>query len=235
MYIEIYNTTNSKYGYNKKQGGNNGKLNQDIIHKISEKNQKKIICITTNEIFDSIKLASEKYCVSPSSISECCYHRFLSSGKLQDGTPLQWLFYEEFLSGNYKIIKSPKDKRVICITTNKVFKNSQEAGKYYNMDYSHLYTICKNKKGYCGEFEGVKLQWLFYDDFLNGDKVEEVIDYRVVCINTNEVFNTPKQASEYYNLDRSSIVKCCKHKRKSCGKDKNNKPMRWEYYKNLKK
>ena len=43
MYIKIYNTTNSKYGYNKKFGGANGLFNEDIKLRIDNLKDTSII------------------------------------------------------------------------------------------------------------------------------------------------------------------------------------------------
>jgi NADPH-dependent glutamate synthase beta subunit-like oxidoreductase len=40
----------------------------------------------------------------------------------------------------------------------------------------------------------------------------------VICITTGMIFDTVKEASEYYCVDRSSITKCCRHNIKSAGK-----------------
>ena len=45
-----------------------------------------------------LKDGGEKYNIkNPSNISECCRGKKLSAGKLPDGTPLQWIFYDDFL------------------------------------------------------------------------------------------------------------------------------------------
>ena len=54
---------------------------------------KTIYCITTGEKFNSIKEANEYY--NASNISACCKGKYKSSGKLPDGTPLQWKYYED--------------------------------------------------------------------------------------------------------------------------------------------
>ena len=40
---------------------------------------------------------------------------------------------------------------------------------------------------------------------------------RVICIETGEIYRTIKDAGEAKKLDRSSIAKCCKGKKKTCG------------------
>lgn len=42
-------------------------------------------------------------------------------------------------------------------------------------------------------------------------------DKKVICINTGECFESIKKASEKYNLDSSSISKCCRGKLKTVG------------------
>ena len=59
---------------------------------------KKVICITTNKIFDSVKQASKFYNIkSYSHISRCCAGKLKSCGKLEDGTPLRWMYYKDYL------------------------------------------------------------------------------------------------------------------------------------------
>lgn len=64
-------------------------------------NSEKIICITTNEIFECTWVASEKYNISNGDISRCCRYERNYCGKLQDGTKLVWRYYKEF-SKKYK-------------------------------------------------------------------------------------------------------------------------------------
>ena len=53
---------------------------------------------------------------------------------------------------------------------------------------------------------------------------------KVICINTNIVYDSIKQAGEDTNTDTSCIVKCCKGKIKSAGKDVKGNKLVWEYY-----
>lgn len=302
MYINIYNTTNPKYGYNKKYGGSSGKHTEYTKNKMSEIQTnmfgKKIICVTTSEIFDSIAKASEKYNISNgnivlcckgelnkagsynkkplqwlyyedylngktvidtriicittgelyysmeeiidsnkfinttiSGISQCCSFKQSTSGELKDGTRLQWMYYSDYKSGKTPIeTKIHTDTKIICTTTNKIFNNAKEAGEYYSIDYSHLYDNCKGKTLYCGEINGEKLQWLYYKNYLDGEISKKIKDNRVICLNTLDIFESIKKASEYYKCDKSVLAKCCKGKRKSCGKDNKGKALHWSYY-----
>lgn len=69
-------------------------------------------------------------------------------------------------------------------------------------------------------------------DNIQNTKVKKVKrKTKVKCINTNEVFDTIKQASNYYNTYTESIISCCKGKRNYSGKHPiTNEPLQWEYY-----
>lgn len=60
---------------------------------------RKVICITTDKIFDSIIEASIYYNMkSSSAIGACCRKKdkYKSAGKLEDGTSLVWMYYEDY-------------------------------------------------------------------------------------------------------------------------------------------
>ena len=59
---------------------------------------RKIICISTNEIFNSAKDAYTKYNISRSFLMDACHNRTTYAGRLEDGTPLLWMFYDEYQS-----------------------------------------------------------------------------------------------------------------------------------------
>ena len=58
-------------------------------------NRRKVICITTGKIFNSVTEASNYYNVARNTISFCCKVKLKSAGKLKDGTKLQWKYLEE--------------------------------------------------------------------------------------------------------------------------------------------
>ncbi|MGX7134079.1 NUMOD3 domain-containing DNA-binding protein [Enterococcus thailandicus] len=59
------------------------------------KHAKSVICLTTGEIFESIKVAASFYSITSSSdISRVCRGRRKTAGKLADGTKLTWSYYK---------------------------------------------------------------------------------------------------------------------------------------------
>lgn len=73
-----------------------------IAHKASgagNGSARKVVCITTNKVFDTIKEASDFYNANINSIIRVCQHKSNSAGQLSDGTKLQWAYYEDYLKG----------------------------------------------------------------------------------------------------------------------------------------
>jgi len=68
--------------------------------KKSQTQPKRIICLTTNEIFDSMLDAYNKYGIQKTNISACCRGKMKSAGKLEDGTKMQWMYYDKYLEKN---------------------------------------------------------------------------------------------------------------------------------------
>ena len=52
----------------------------------------------------------------------------------------------------------------------------------------------------------------------------------VICTTTNKIFNSIKEAAEYYKCNSSKIVEVCKGRRKTCGKSPDGIPLEWMYY-----
>lgn len=61
--------------------------------------RKKVICITTNHVFNTIASA-KKFYGCDSHISDCCRNNRKYCGTLDDGTKLQWMYYEQYLMEN---------------------------------------------------------------------------------------------------------------------------------------
>ena len=79
---------------------------KEIIEKIEAENKvnedgkrprqryRSVICVTTGEIFNTIKDAVKKYHVHSTNVSQCCRGNVKHTGKLPDGTPLEWRYID---------------------------------------------------------------------------------------------------------------------------------------------
>ena len=63
----------------------------------SKTGKKKVICLETGVVYESIANAENITKINGSTISSCCIGRYKSAGKLEDGTKLHWMYYDEYL------------------------------------------------------------------------------------------------------------------------------------------
>lgn len=233
MYIKLYNTTNDKFGYNKMYGGSNGLHTEEVKEKLrkiqTDKLGKKVICVTTDMVFDSVSEGARYYNISSSTVSGCCMSKGVSTVRV-DSVKLQWLYYDDYLSGiDIPIID---DDRVICITTGEIFANMTVAAKkYYNGDIAGIYNCCKFIFAGSTNANGVKLQWLYYKDYIDGKKPLDIKDYSIICVTTDKVFKNAQEAARYYNIDSSHIYKNCRKENAYAGTLEDGTKLQWLYYK----
>lgn len=71
-----------------------GIKNPNFGKKMALSNSRKVFCITTNEIFESITEASLKYNIHRSNISRCCKGKMKTCGKI-NGAKAEWAYYED--------------------------------------------------------------------------------------------------------------------------------------------
>lgn len=126
--------------------------------------------------------------------------------------------------------ESPKARQVINLDTLEVFETMTTACEKYNISSGNLTNVCQRQER--GTHGTRKLaggyRWMYYDEYLEkGDIVGEYKNAHhkaVINIDTGKIFNTIREASDYYNIDSSSIAKTCKGRFKTSG------GYRWEYY-----
>jgi len=135
---------------------------------------KKVICLTTGEIYDSQTKAEEKMGVPTGSVSSCCTNRTQSAGKHSEtGEPLIWMFYDDYVLNKETvgwlekyIINRSYSNKVICLNTNEVFNSPKDAGLKYNIHGSNISACCKGNLKSSGRnpITGEKLKWEFYNN-----------------------------------------------------------------------
>ena len=100
--LDLHQSTVIRY---LKQGSLLGFCEYNSKHSLSKsgltsggKNNKRTICINSQEIFDSQNVAAIKYNINSSTISRCCKGNLKYAGKHPDtGESLHWMYYEEWL------------------------------------------------------------------------------------------------------------------------------------------
>lgn len=63
---------------------------------------------------------------------------------------------------------NPSSKKVICVTTNKIFNSLSQACRFYKINnIGNLTYCCQGVQKTCGKTsDGVRLQWMYYTDYL---------------------------------------------------------------------
>ena len=137
-------------------------INFDIIY-----NTTSVVCLNTREIFENTKEADEKYNCH-GCINKCCNKKRKTVGKLANGTPLVWRYYEDYINMTEeeieKIIKDStinNGKKVICLDTLEIFESRASACKKYNIDSKSLRECCNGKRK-----SAKGLHWMNYEDYL---------------------------------------------------------------------
>ena len=71
------------------------------LHPDDNPNSKKIVCLTTDKIYDSAKTASKENGCNYSKLCMCCRGERKSCGKDKNGNPLHWMFYKDYINVVY--------------------------------------------------------------------------------------------------------------------------------------
>jgi group I intron endonuclease len=74
---------------------------------------------------------------------------------------------------NFKRGNHPLSKKIICITTGRLFECIVDGAEYYNIKAkSHITSCCQGKRHYCGKLlDGTPLKWMYYDDYIKQQSI----------------------------------------------------------------
>ena len=119
-------------------------------------NARKVICINTNEVFDTILEAENKYNKYKSisaNIIKCCQGERRYSGKFEDGTPIQWAYYsdgveytlkenaDEYHGDEKAIAQYDKDMNLIAM-----YKSAREAERATGIGFRMISRVAKGER-----------------------------------------------------------------------------------------
>lgn len=188
-YIKKYNSI--KDGYNILEGGT---IN-------NKRCCKKVICLETQEIFNSLTEAAKKYGKSGCVLSAVC------SGKKPTFCGKHWAYLDENMKpilDKIKLNTKPKMIRIRCIETGEIFNSIKQACIAKNCSQSQLGQLLRgvrNIKTAAG------LHWE-YVDLENKKEINKGTNRKkvpVICKETGQTFKSISECSKYFNVYRSSI------------------------------
>lgn len=180
-YIKLYNSNNKLYGYNKTSGGESGyEITNDTKEKMSKNHAnfrygnspiaRKVICLNTLEVFDSLASAAKKYNKTPKDISNVIYKKQKSAGiDMRTGQSLIWDFYDSNKSYRriiyYNNAPRYKDTRVITHDHKTPFKTITEARDYYHIDRNYILDCLNGKVTYEETLKNEKPYFMWYEKY----------------------------------------------------------------------
>lgn len=120
-------------------------------------------------------------------------------------------------------IANPNKINIICLETKQKFISIKEAARQLKISQPNISKVLNKNNLTAGGYHFITI--LKYNQ-LSEQEIEEIllkhpakkqIISKVMCIETQQVFNSIAEASQVLNLDASSISKVLNGKRKSCG------------------
>lgn len=161
MYIKLYNTTNSKYGYNKKYGGANGCHSEETKLKIGQS-----VSGENNGFYGKQHTEETKQ-----KLREANTGKKVWLGRHHSEETKQKISASKV--GTQAGGNNPRANKVICLNTGQVFDCAKDgalwAGATRKNAGSSIIMCCKGKRKTSDKHPqtGEKLKWMYYEDYLN--------------------------------------------------------------------
>ena len=123
---------------------------------VIDKRKRPIICIETNEKFESTAEAARHYKTTAENIQRACKNYAKTAVKLH------WCYLEDFATRNVVTESIPgkptKPRAVLCIETGKRFESISAAGRFYKIRSANICRACKNPQS-----KAANLHWRYAD------------------------------------------------------------------------
>lgn len=209
-WIDLKEACNKKKGYN---------IQSEVL--VVPKISKKVVCLETKEIFESLEEAGRAKNISSGSISCCCNKR-----KLKQTGGYHWKFYDEYVNMTEEEIEKVlynKWKRIVCLETGEIFKSYHETGiNKCTIQNCCAQTAHGNIRNCFGK------HYLYKEDYdkLSEEQIKDIINYKsegykgsgeVVCLETKVVFKHARDAMLKTGIPDTGILKCCYKRATLCG------------------
>ena len=213
-YIALYDSANPNRGYNRTLGGESYTLTQEVLEyktkSTQEANNKKVICLETKEIFNSINELSEELGIPQSNVSLIVNNRRRYKG-------YTYVLYEDYLNNNeIKSMSKYRCERIICLETKEIFNSQLEVVRTFGGNCGKLKDAIINNYIY------ENYSFMYYTDYLRfgeikmKEKKNSNGGKKIICLEENKIFDSQKEAVEYINGTRQGMIKSLGSVRQSC-------------------
>lgn len=101
-------------------------------------------------------------------------------------------------------VKNPKGVKIMCVETQEEFNTIRDASRKYNIGETNISRVCRGIGRTAGGYH-----WVYVD----GQKsVSQNTRKKIICIETQQVYDWWKDVSLQLNVDGQVVAECCKNK-----------------------
>lgn len=135
----------------------------------------------------------------------------------------------------------PSAKNVVCLDDGRIYDSAIYAARHYKVSFKQIYCCCNHEDKYLSA-KGKHFLWLDEYQTLSPEEIASYIDSlkpkqwkKVVCINTNMIFDNATDAARYYDMKRGNnrILLVCHGRQQYAGKDPiTHEKLKWKFYDN---
>lgn len=180
------------------------------------------MCLETKEQFFRISDAAKKYNICRDKIQRAC------CGKQPTAGNLHWVYKnvydrmsEEDINLTLNGAKNNRGRGCVCLNSGKHFYSLKEAGEFYGLSSSKIAMVCSNKrnivKGFVFVYEDEYKQMTQEDITKCLNRQQKRNNTACICIETNEYFNSVKEAANTKHLSSNGILRTCHHQQEYVG------------------
>lgn len=120
--------------------------------------------------------------------------------------------HSEYTKNKMRGKNNPAARKVICLTTNKIFNTAVDGAKYYGITRVSVKDCCSKRQHTTGSNIGIRLKWMYYDEYLTlGNISTDPSDNtkKVICLETDKIYDSIISAAIDFNISSSVISNCC--------------------------
>lgn len=198
----------------------NSILKNRLIHEGAISKSKKVIEITQpNKVFSSLTEAANFYGRTVTEVSKVCKN-VMSHVKGNRFVYLKdYLEKSEYYDNlaKEKVIIKPNPKKIVEIESGKIFNTATEASKFFNVSWSSIGKVCR---GIISQIKGHRFAYLhdyennleYYKKLAKEKIIRRPPTQKIIELESLKVFNSMREASKFFNINKNKISKSCKNK-----------------------